>query len=69
MNPFCGCCNLKAADRNLTRWTEMLTRMKNPKSEVSIGLVGKYVEYEDSYKSLKEALLTCRHCPPGAREH
>ncbi len=47
--------NLKAADRNLTRWTEMLTRMKNPKSEVSIGLVGKYVEYEDSYKSLKEA--------------
>ena len=49
--------NLKAGDRNLTRWTEMLTRMKNPKSEVSIGLVGKYVEYEDSYKSLKESLL------------
>jgi CTP synthase len=35
----------------------MVTRMKNPKSEVSIGLVGKYVEYEDSYKSLKESLL------------
>jgi len=49
--------HLTAGERNLTRWTDMLTRMKNPKSEVSIGLVGKYVEYEDSYKSLKEALL------------
>ncbi len=49
--------HMNAGERNLTRWTEMLTRMKNPKSEVSIGLVGKYVEYEDSYKSLKEALL------------
>ena len=28
-----------------------------PRDEVSIGIVGKYVEYEDSYKSLKEALL------------
>ena len=35
----------------------MLDRMQNPEDEVSIGLVGKYVEYEDSYKSLKEALL------------
>ena len=35
----------------------MLERMQNPRDEVSIGLVGKYVEYEDSYKSLKEALL------------
>jgi CTP synthase len=35
----------------------MITRMQNPKGEVRIGLVGKYVEYEDSYKSLKEALL------------
>ena len=33
------------------------TRLKNPADEVDIGLVGKYVEYEDSYKSLKEALL------------
>ena len=30
---------------------------KNPRGQVTIGLVGKYVEYEDSYKSLKEALL------------
>lgn len=35
----------------------MLERMENPRGEVSIAIVGKYVEYEDSYKSLKEALL------------
>jgi CTP synthase len=43
--------------RNLERWSEMLQRMQNPADEVDIALVGKYVEYEDSYKSLKEALL------------
>ncbi|MBV8551352.1 MAG: CTP synthase [Acidobacteriaceae bacterium] len=48
---------LNAGPRDLSRWTEMLDRMNNPAREVSIGLVGKYVEYEDSYKSLKEALL------------
>ena len=45
------------APRDLSRWTGMLERMQNPEDEVTIGLVGKYVEYEDSYKSLKEALL------------
>jgi CTP synthase len=48
---------LDAPPRDLSRWTAMLERMQNPQDEVSIGLVGKYVEYEDSYKSLKEALL------------
>ncbi|MDQ6705774.1 MAG: CTP synthase [Acidobacteriota bacterium] len=43
--------------RDLRRWNGMLERMQNPLDEVSIGLIGKYVEYEDSYKSLKEALL------------
>ncbi|HVO98660.1 MAG TPA: CTP synthase [Bryobacteraceae bacterium] len=47
----------KAGPRDMTRWTEMVGRLKHPKHQVSIGLVGKYVEYEDSYKSLKEALL------------
>ncbi len=45
------------APRRLERWTAMLERMQNPKDKVDIALVGKYVEYEDSYKSLKEALL------------
>jgi CTP synthase len=43
--------------RDLSRWSAMIDRLNNPKDEVSIGIVGKYVEYEDSYKSLKEALL------------
>ncbi len=45
------------APRDLSRWSAMLDRMRNPEDEVHIGLVGKYVNYEDSYKSLKEALL------------
>jgi CTP synthase len=43
--------------RDISRWEELVSRVNNPKDEVSIGLVGKYVEYEDSYKSLKEALV------------
>ncbi len=49
--------NTKAGPHDLSRWLDMLNRMQNPLREVSVGLVGKYVEYEDSYKSLKEALL------------
>ncbi len=49
--------HLEAPPRDLARWSEMVRRLKNPGGEVRIGLVGKYVEYEDSYKSLKEALL------------
>ena len=48
---------IEAGPRDLSRWSAMLERMQNPRDEVTIGLVGKYVEYEDSYKSLKEALL------------
>ena len=43
--------------RHLDEWKAMLHRMQNPRETVDIALVGKYVEYEDSYKSLKEALL------------
>ncbi|MBI3472289.1 MAG: CTP synthase [Candidatus Solibacter usitatus] len=47
----------QAGPRDLTRWNAMLERLHHPDDKVSIGLVGKYVEYEDSYKSLKEALV------------
>jgi CTP synthase len=43
--------------RNLEKWSAMLHRMQHPADQIDIALVGKYVEYEDSYKSLKEALL------------
>jgi CTP synthase len=48
---------LEARDRDLKNWEEIVHRFYNPKAEVTIGIVGKYVEYEDSYKSLKEALV------------
>src|SRR5256885_1468459 len=48
---------LDAGPRDLKAWTDMVHRVKQPSRQVNIGLVGKYVEYEDSYKSLKEALL------------
>ncbi len=41
----------------LTVWKEFLTRLKNPTSEITIGLVGKYVELKDSYKSISESLI------------
>ncbi len=43
-------------DADLTQWKDFLRRYKEPKSEVHIGLVGKYVELKDAYKSIKEAL-------------
>ena len=45
-----------APEADLSKWQALVDRVHNPKDEVSIAIVGKYVEYEDSYKSLKEAL-------------
>jgi CTP synthase len=42
---------------DMSRWREFLTRLKYPEQEVEIGLVGKYVELKDSYKSIAEALI------------
>ena len=49
--------HIEAKERDLKNWEELVHRVYNPKAEVMIGIVGKYVEYEDSYKSLKEALV------------
>ena len=48
---------LQAAERDLRRWSELVETIKKPDGLVSIGIVGKYVELEDSYKSLHEALI------------
>src|SRR5271167_2913927 len=40
---------MDAKPRDLSRWTGMLERMQNPEDQVDIALIGKYVEYEDSY--------------------
>src|SRR5438105_1388545 len=47
----------EAKPRELKAWEDLVYRVYNPKDTVHIGVVGKYVEYEDSYKSLKEALV------------
>jgi CTP synthase len=49
--------HIEAKEPDLTRWKQLVDRCYHPRDEVSIGIVGKYVEYEDSYKSLKEALV------------
>ena len=38
-------------------WQDLVERIQNPKDEITIHFVGKYVEYEDSYKSINEALF------------
>lgn len=45
----------KSAD--LSAWVKICKELQNPQHEVNIALVGKYVDYADSYKSLNEALL------------
>jgi len=42
---------------DLSKWSEMVEKIRNPKSEVTIGIVGKYTDWRDSYKSLSEALI------------
>jgi CTP synthase len=41
----------------MTEWKEFLKKLKNPKKEVTIGLVGKYVELPDAYKSIIESFI------------
>ena len=43
--------------KNLANWEDLVDRIRHPADEVTIGIVGKYVAYEDSYKSLNEALV------------
>ncbi|RLA79391.1 MAG: CTP synthetase [Deltaproteobacteria bacterium] len=42
---------------DLSMWEDLVRRLKNPKEEVTIAIVGKYVHLKDSYKSLNEALV------------
>ncbi|MEE8349107.1 MAG: CTP synthase [Acidobacteriota bacterium] len=54
---ICKRLELTEDDCDLSSWGGLVEGIKNPVDEVTIGMVGKYVEYEDSYKSLNEALL------------
>ena len=48
---------LKRFTPNLDLWNTFLNRHKNPVDEINIGLIGKYVELQDSYKSIIEAFI------------
>ena len=48
---------LQSTKPDLSNWNEFLSHHKNPKSEVTIGLIGKYVELQDSYKSILESFI------------
>jgi len=48
---------LEERPANMQPWLDMLQGLHHPKGEVRIGIVGKYVQLEDAYKSLREALM------------
>ena len=52
-----GCLLLDAGELKMQPWIELVERLRKPVGEVTIGIVGKYVGYQDSYKSLNEALI------------
>jgi CTP synthase len=48
--------NLPAGTLDLDDWRDLIHRLRNPKQEISIAVVGKYAEHRDAYKSIYEAL-------------
>jgi CTP synthase len=51
------CLKLQTAERNMQPWTDLVDKIRHPLDEVTIGIVGKYVGFQESYKSLNEALF------------
>ena len=52
----CECLNLACPEPDLKDWTEMVDYLKSPNTEVTIALVGKYIQLHDAYISVVEAL-------------
>ncbi|NND51923.1 MAG: CTP synthase [Flavobacteriaceae bacterium] len=52
-----GKLGLTSRTPDLESWNEFISRLKNPKNEITIGLIGKYVELQDSYKSILESFI------------
>jgi CTP synthase len=48
--------HLPQSERRMQAWEDLVARIKHPVDDITIHVVGKYVGYEDSYKSLNEAL-------------
>lgn len=49
--------DLESSTPNIDIWNKFVHRHKNPKTEIRVGLIGKYVELQDSYKSILEAFI------------
>ena len=49
--------NLTNTKSDLKDWKDFVTKLKNPKQNIKIGLIGKYVELQDSYKSILESFV------------
>src|SRR3954453_20721347 len=47
---------LKGKSADISDWTAMLNRLRNPQHEVTVGVVGKYIKHNDAYKSVYESL-------------
>ncbi|MFA9376771.1 MAG: CTP synthase [Lachnotalea sp.] len=52
----CECLHLECPEPDLTEWENMITAWKNPTHEVTVALVGKYIQLHDAYISVVEAL-------------
>lgn len=52
----CGCLHMECPDPDLTDWIEMIDALRNPTKEVTVALVGKYIQLHDAYISVAEAL-------------
>ena len=52
----CECLHLDCPEPDLKDWTEMVDYLKNPTTEVTVALVGKYIQLHDAYISVVEAL-------------
>lgn len=52
----CECLNLPCPEPNLADWTAMVDALRHPTSEVTVALVGKYIQLHDAYISVVEAL-------------
>jgi CTP synthase len=61
---ICDKLRINSAPANLARWDKLVHEVANPKGEVNVAMVGKYVDLSDSYKSVNEAL---RHA--GLKNH
>lgn len=53
---ICHRLSLPCPDSDLSQWTKIVDSVRNPKGTVTVGIVGKYVQHQDAYKSVFEAL-------------